>query len=142
MNLNRALIIGRVADKPEVKKLPSGGMVAQLSIATNYTYKNTKNEKVEKTTWHRCVAYGKLAETLGQWVDKGQVLFVEGRIDNRTWEKTDGTKGYSTEIIIESFNFGPKAQGKGSAPRAERPEETIENLGEEERSQASNFNDF
>ena len=107
MNINQANICGRVTKKPELRVLPSGNNVTKFSIATNYTYKDQSGTKKEETEFHNVVAFGKTAETICQWVEKGQELYVQGRIKTNTWEK-DGEKKYVTEIIIENFQFGQK----------------------------------
>jgi len=111
MNVNLCMLIGRVTRDPEVKNLPSGTMVANFGLATNYVYKDAAGAKQEKASFHNCVAFGKRAETIGQYVTKGQEIYVLGRIEYQEWEKTDGGKGYKTVIIVESFQFGQKAKG-------------------------------
>jgi len=100
-----------VTKDPELKALPSGTKVVSFSIATNHTYKKESGEKVEQSAFHNCKAFGKTAETIGQYVIKGQELYVEGRIEYRVWDKTDGTKGYATEILVNTFQFGQKSGG-------------------------------
>ena len=99
--------------QPELKKLPSGTSVVKFALATNHIYKNQAGEKVETTQFHNCVAFGKVAETKGTYVVKGQELFVAGRIEYRSWDKKDGTKAYATEIMVEIMQFGAKAKGTG-----------------------------
>lgn len=117
MNLNKAQLIGRVTNDPEMKALPSGMSVVKFGLATNHVYKTKEGEKKETTQFHNCVAFGKVAEIIGQWVQKGQEVYVDGRIEYRTWDKKDGTKGYATEIVLENFQMGAKA--KGGAGRTE-----------------------
>lgn len=117
MNLNKAQLIGRVGKDPELKSLPSGTVVCNFSLATTTTYKDKDGNKQENTEWHNLVCFGKAAETLAQYTKKGSLLYVEGRIQTRNWEGTDGKKQYRTEIIIDQFQFGPKTE------RQERREE-------------------
>lgn len=113
MNFQKTFILGRVSHTPELKALPNGNNVATFSMATNRVYKDASDQKKEDVEWHNCVAYGKLADIIGQYVEGGQVLFVEGRNKTRDWEdKTDGKKRYRTEVIIEGFQFGPKSQNR------------------------------
>lgn len=119
MNLNQATLIGRVTRDPELRTLPNGTPVVKFSIATNNTYKNKEGQKVEETDFHNVSAFGRLAETIGQYVKKGQELLVIGRIKNRTWEKQDGTKGYATEIMMDTFSFGAKPKGSEERSAAE-----------------------
>ena len=110
MYINSATIIGRVTKQPEAKTFPSGQMVTSFSIATNRDYKTKDGEKKEETEFHNIVAFGRTAEVISQYVVKGQELYVEGRIQTRSWE-TDGKKNYRTEIICEKFQFGQKPKG-------------------------------
>lgn len=111
MNLNKAQLIGRITNDPEIKALPSGISVAKFGLATNRTYKTKEGEKKEVAQFHNCVAFGKLADIIKQWAKKGQEVYVDGRIEYRTWDKKDGGKGYATEIMIENFQMGAKARG-------------------------------
>lgn len=112
MNLNKALIIGRMARDPELKVMPSSGTnVANFSVATNESY--TKNgEKIEKTEFHNIVVYGSTAENCAKYLKKGQLVMVEGKITTRTWDKEDGSKGYKTEVIAFNVQFGPKGKNE------------------------------
>lgn len=111
MNLNKVLIIGRVVRDPELKALSTGMRVCGLSMATNRTWKGKDGQKKESTEFHNIVAFGRTAETIGQYVKKGQLLYIEGRLQTRTWEdKKSGEKKYRTEIIVDTFQFGPKPQ--------------------------------
>lgn len=117
MNLNKVHLIGRVTKDPELKKLPSGSAVCSFSLATNRTYKDKNGQKVENTDFHNLVAFGKTAEVIAQYVVKGQLLYTDGRLQTRTWaDKTSGKNLYRTEIILENFQFGPKA-GQGQPER-------------------------
>ena len=111
MNLNKAQLIGRITKDPEIKALPSGMSVAKFGLATNHIYKTKEGEKKETAQFHNCVAFGKLADIIKQWAKKGQEVYVEGRIEYRSWDKKEGGKGYITEIIIENFQMGAKARG-------------------------------
>lgn len=126
MNLNSASIIGRITRDPELKALPSGVQVCSFSMATNRVYKNKEGEKQESTTFHNIVAFGKQAEVIGQYVKKGQLLYVQGRMETRSWEdKESGKKMYRTEIIVENFQFGPKAAGTSHDDADEAPEDNV-----------------
>ena len=110
MNLNKVLLIGNITRDPELKALPSGTKVVNFSIATNRVWKDKDGSKKEEASFHNIVGFGKQAETIAQYVKKGQTLYVEGRLVTRTWEK-DGKKVYKTEIVLENFQFGPKPSG-------------------------------
>lgn len=117
MNLNQTNLIGRVTRDPELKALPSGNKVCSFSLATNRTWKDKNdNSKKEETDFHNLVAFGRTAEVIAQYVKKGQLLYVMGRLKTRTWEHpTHKINMYRTEIIVENFQFGPKAGGSSAA---------------------------
>ncbi len=122
MYLNKVFLIGNLTRDPELKALPSGSKVASLSLATNRVWKDQAGARQEATEYHNLVSFGRQAENLGQYAKKGSSLFVEGRIQTRSWDGQDGKKNYRTEVIIDNFQFGPKAGGfsggsEGSAPR-------------------------
>lgn len=125
MYLNKAQLYGNLTRDPELKALPSGQQVASFSLATNRTYKDKDGRKAEDVQYHNCVAFGKTAEIIGQYMKKGKPILVEGRIQTRSWEK-DGKKQYRTEIVIESFQFGPTAPGNSRSEREDRGEDTDE----------------
>lgn len=116
MYLNKAFLYGNLTRDPEIRALPSGQQVASFSIATNRTYKDKEGNKKDATEFHNVVAFGRLADLIGQYMKKGRPIFVEGRIQTRSWEK-DGEKKYRTEIVVENFQFGPSAPGAGGAYR-------------------------
>ena len=107
-----------------MKALPSGQQVANFGIATNRTYKDKNGARQEQTEFHNVVAFGRTAEVIGQYLRKGRPIFVEGRLQTRTWDK-DGQKQYRTEIIVEQFQFGADGgRGEGGAPRASAAPDT------------------
>ena len=106
LSVNKVILLGRVGNYPEVKFMPSGNAVVNLSIATNRKFKNQDSGSYEdKTEWHRVVFFNKPAETIGQYVRKGQQLYVEGRLQTRKWQDKDGIEKYSTDIISDNFTF-------------------------------------
>lgn len=128
MYINKAQILGNLTRDPELRALPSGVKVASFSLATNRSWKNAEGVKQDQTEYHNVVAFAKPAELIAQYCKKGSSLYVEGRIQTRSWEK-DGEKKYRTEIVVENFQFGPRPAGsssdsapatvKGSAPKEE-----------------------
>lgn len=108
MNLNKAQLIGRVTQDIDLKTTPSGKSVCTFSIATNQVWKDQSGQKKEKTDFHNIVAWDKQAELISQHVVKGQELYVEGKIETRTWESDDGKKNYRTEVKLDQFQFGNK----------------------------------
>ncbi|MFH1457456.1 MAG: single-stranded DNA-binding protein [Patescibacteria group bacterium] len=108
MNLNKVYLIGRLTQDPEVKSIPSGQNVASFSMATNRTWKDQNGQKQEQVEFHNIVVWRKLADIAGQYLKKGQLLMVEGRLQTRNWVGQDGVKRYRTEIVAENFQMGPK----------------------------------
>ena len=115
-SLNKVQIIGRLGADPEIKQMVNGKNVARLSVATSQSWKDkSSGEKKEKTEWHRVVFFNKPAETIGQYVKKGQQLYVEGRLQTRKWQDKDGIEKYSTDIISDNFTFvGSKSDASDS----------------------------
>lgn len=113
MYLNKAILFGNVTKDPEIKSLPSGIKVASFSIATNRVWKDKNGAKQENVDYHNIVVFGKQAEVIGQYIKKGSSLMVEGRMQTRSWDGADGQKKYRTEVIVDSFQFGPKSGGGG-----------------------------
>lgn len=113
MNLNLAVIVGRTTKKPELKKTTGGNSVTSFSIATSEVYVDKAGEKKESTEFHNVVLWGRTAETVCQFIEKGQLLLVQGKISTREWEDKDKNKRRTTEIVGQRVQFGPKAAGKG-----------------------------
>jgi len=114
MSVNKAILVGRLGKDPETRYTSSGQAVCNFSLATDETYKDRAGERQKRTEWHRIVAWGKLAEIAQQYLRKGSLIFVEGRIQTRQWEK-DGQKRYSTDIVANDFRFlGSRGDNAGS----------------------------
>lgn len=113
MNLNKVLIIGRLAADPESKSTPSGQQVTNLRVATSRVWNDQSGMKQEQTDFHSVTVWGKQAENCSKFLIKGQLVSVEGRLQNRSWQAQDGTKRYATDIIADSVQFGPRASGVG-----------------------------
>lgn len=113
MDLNKALIIGRLTRDPELRTTPQGTNVCSFSIATNFVYNSPTGGKQEQVEYHNIVAWRKLAEIASQYLKKGSRVYVEGRIQTRSWDGQDGTKKNRTEIVLENMIM---LDSKGSAP--------------------------
>jgi len=115
--VNKVILLGNLGGDPEMRYLPSGVAVASFSLATTETY--TKDgEKVTKTEWHNIVAYRRLGEICGEFLSKGKQIYIEGKIQTRSWDDKEGTKKYKTEIIADTMQMlGSKGSG-GGAPSA------------------------
>ncbi|WP_291103436.1 MULTISPECIES: single-stranded DNA-binding protein [unclassified Flavobacterium] len=97
---NKVQLIGNVGNDPEIKNLDGGKKVANLTIATNESYKNDKGEKVEQTEWHKVVAWGKTAEIIEKYVTKGLQIAIEGKLTHRSYDDKNGEKRYITEVVV------------------------------------------
>lgn len=103
-SVNKVILIGNVGKDPEVKYTPSGTPVAKFSLATNEAYKDKSGEWQERVEWHNVVAWQRLAEIVGEYVQQGRKLYIEGRLQTSNWEdKQSGDKKYRTEIIAQSI---------------------------------------
>lgn len=124
MDLNRATIIGRLTQTPEVRTTPSGKSVTTVGIATNRAWVNSSTGvKEEKVEFHNCVFWGKLADIVGQYLSKGRRVYVEGRLETRNWVGQDGVKRYRTEIIVENMLMldGPRGESSGAVRSDDAP---------------------
>lgn len=140
MYLNKVFLYGNLTRDPELRALPSGQQLASFGLATNRSYKDKNGQKQEATEFHNIVAFGRPAELIAQYMTKGRPLFVEGRVQTRSWE-SDGQKKYRTEIVVENFQFGDGGRGGGggapaahagtTAPAASKESEDIQYPDEE-----------
>ena len=114
MYINKAMLFGNLTRDPELRALPSGGNVCSFSVATNRTFKKADGSKQEATEFHNIVVFGRVAETCAQYLKKGGSVYIEGRLQTRSW---DGEKGkqYRTEVIADTVQFGPRGSGAGAS---------------------------
>mgnify|MGYP001146703208 CR=1 FL=1 len=108
MNFNKVILVGRVVADPEIKSTPSGQKVCSLRIATNRIWKDETGSRKETTEFHNVVLWQKLAEIASQFLKKGSLVLIEGRLQTRSWQDSAGISKYRTEIIAESMQLGPK----------------------------------
>lgn len=122
-SLNQVQLIGNVGRDPESRVLPSGVMVINFSVATTEKWKSRDGEKMEETSWHRCVAFDKTAEIIEEYVKKGDKLYIEGRLKYGSYEK-DGVKHYTTDINVNRVQMlgSPKDRDDGDDRRREEPQ--------------------
>jgi len=118
MNVNKVIIVGNITRDPELKALPSGQQVATFSVATNEVYKDSNGQKQERTEFHNVVAWGRTAENIAQYMKKGSQIYIEGKLQTRSWEK-DGEKRYRTEVVALNVQFGAKPKGDGGSSRSD-----------------------
>ncbi len=104
--INKVILIGNLGNDPEVKYMPNGNAVANVSVATTESWKDkTSGEKVEKTEWHRVVLFGRLGEIAGEYLKKGSKVYIEGRLQTRKWQGQDGQDRYTTEIVANDMQM-------------------------------------
>ena len=118
--VNKVILIGNLGADPELRYTPSGTPVANFSLATHEQWTGKDGEKGERTEWHRIVAWGRLGEICGEYLHKGSPVYIEGRIQTRSWEDREGNKRYTTEIIAQAMQM---LGGPGKEGRTERSEE-------------------
>jgi single-strand DNA-binding protein len=121
-NLNKVLLVGRLGKDPELRYTADGTPVATFTMATSETFKDKSGTKQERTEWHTIVVWRKLAEIAGEYLKKGRLVYVEGKIQSREWEGKDGIKRRQYEIIASDMKMFPTGQGQGqsSYPSEER----------------------
>lgn len=120
MNLNKVFLIGRVTGDIQLRATPSNQSVANFSIATNRVWNDKNGQKQESTEFHNIVAWGRNAEIASQFLSKGSLVMIEGRLQTRSWEGNDGQKRKTTEIVCERLQLGPRnASSSYSVPATE-----------------------
>ena len=114
-SVNKVVIVGHLGADPETRFTPSGTAVANLNLATNESRKNSEGEYQDHTEWRSCVLFGKRAEFAGESLKKGQLVYLEGRLQTRSWEDDSGTKKYRTEVIGNEITMLGKKVGTGGS---------------------------
>ena len=109
MNLNKVFILGNLTRDPEKRSLPNGQTVVSFGVATNRFFTDKNQQKQQETEFHNVTMFGRLAEIASQYLNKGSLVLIEGRLRTRNWQDSSGTKHYRTEIIAERMQLGPKA---------------------------------
>ena len=134
MNLNKAILVGRLTQDPKSRTLPSGQSVVSFGLATGRFYTDKNGEKKQQTEFHNIVMFGKLAEIASQYLTKGSLALIEGRLQTRSWQDSSGNQRWRTEIIAERLQLGPKSAGKVTPPTTteEAPKEEIPIVEENE----------
>ena len=109
--INKVILVGNLGADPEIRYSPGGMAVVNFSLATSETF-SKDGQKQTKTEWHKIVAFGKLAEICGQYLSKGKQIYIEGKIQTRSWDDKEGNKKYTTEIVANSMQMlGSKVEG-------------------------------
>ena len=129
MSVNRVILVGNLGKDPEIRNLEGGAKVASFPLATSEKYTNRNGEKVDQTEWHNIQVWGKLADIVEQWMKKGQMVYVEGRLRTRTWEDKEKVKRYTTEIIADNIKMLGGKRDDQAAPQ--NTEKSIQNAEKE-----------
>ena len=114
-SVNKVVIVGYIGADPETRFTPSGTAVANFNVATNESRKNSDGEYRDHTEWHNCVLFGKRAEFAGEYLKKGQLVYLEGKLQTRSWEDDSGAKKYKTEVIGNDVTMLGKKTGGGAS---------------------------
>src|SRR5208283_1380072 len=119
MSVNKAILVGRLGKDPETRFTSGGQAVATFNMATDSSYKDRNGERQKRTEWHRIKAWGKLAEIVQQYLKKGSLIFIEGRIETREWQDKEGVKRYTTEIVANEMRMlGGRGDGMAAGAGA------------------------
>lgn len=129
MYINKAIIFGNLTRDPELRAMPSGMNVVNFSVATNRVYRDRDGKKQEQTDFHNVVVFGRQADVVNQYLKKGSSVYVEGRMQTRSWDGKDGEKKYRTEIVAETVQFGPRTSGQGGGQQSHSHEEAEVDTG-------------
>ncbi|HET8966741.1 MAG TPA: single-stranded DNA-binding protein [Candidatus Acidoferrum sp.] len=137
MSVNKVILVGRLGRDPETRYTGGGQAVANFSVATDETYRDKNGERQKRTEWHKIVVWGKQAEIAQQYLKKGSLIFIEGRIQSREWQDKEGQKRTSFEIVATNFRMlggrgDGAAGGGGSFGGASRAEEHDQSVGGED----------
>ena len=131
--VNKVILVGRLGADPEAKYTPAGAMVVNFNVATDESYKDRNGAKVDKTEWHRAVVWGKLAEICEKYLAKGSLVFIEGKLQTRSWEDKDGGKRSTTEVLVGGMKMldsrrsnGDDGRGpEGDYPASQMPDDDV-----------------
>lgn len=122
MNLNKVFLVGRLTRDPETRALPSGKSVANFGLATDNYFSDKAGQKQHQTEFHNIVLFGRLAEIASQYLNKGSLVLIEGRLQTRAWQDSSGNKRSRTEIIAQSMQLGPRTAGKTVPQEPQEPQ--------------------
>ena len=135
-SINKALLIGNLGQDPELKYMPTGDAVCNFTVATTESWKDREGNQQERTEWHRIVAFRRLAEICGKYLKKGKQVYIEGKIQTRSWEDKDGVKKYTTEIVADQMKMlGRRSEEGGESyvpPGKDEPESPASSSDEDD----------
>ncbi len=119
-SVNKVILVGNLGRDPEVRYMPDGAAIANISVATTDSWKDKNGEKQERTEWHRVAFFGKLAEIVGEYLKKGSQVYVEGRLQTRKWQDKEGQDRYTTEIVADRMQMLGGRAGMGGGDAGDR----------------------
>jgi single-strand DNA-binding protein len=120
-SVNKVILVGNLGKDPEVRYMPSGDAITNITMATTDSWKDKNGEKQEKTEWHKVAFFGKLAEIAGEYLKKGSQVYVEGRLQTRKWQDKEGQDRYTTEIVADRMQMLGSRSGGGTFEVQDKP---------------------
>ena len=141
--VNKVILIGNLGNDPEIRYMPSGGAVANITIATSESWRDkSTGEQREKTEWHRVALFGKLAEVAGEYLRKGSQVYIEGQLQTRKWQNQQGQDQYTTEVVVQGFNgvmqmLGGRNGGQGAPMGGQQQQQNQGNWGQPQQPAAA-----
>src|SRR3989338_10735055 len=132
MNLNKVFVLGNLTRDPELRQTSSGQAVCSFSIATNRFYTDSTGQKQKQAEFHNIVAWGRQAEVVNQYLKKGSLVLVEGRLQTRSWQDQQGSKHWKTEIVAERIQLGPRSIGGGTGAAPDADQEPPSNVSRQQ----------
>jgi len=138
--VNKVILVGNLGNDPEVRYMPNGNAVANLSLATSESWKDQQGQVQERTEWHRLTMYRRLAEIAGEYLKKGSQIYVEGKLQTRKWQDQQGQDRYTTEIIVDQMQMlgGRGGEGGGNGGGYQRPQNNQQGGGYNQAPQGNN----
>ena len=119
--VNKVIIVGNLGHDPQLRQMENGTEIATFSVATSEKWKDKNGEKQSKTEWHKIVAFGKVAEIIGKYLTKGSKVYIEGKLQTRSWEDDAGQKKYTTEIVMNGFDSKLEMLGENKKAETSPP---------------------
>ena len=133
--VNKVILIGRLGRDPEMRYTSSGTAVVNFSLATNHSVKDQNGNNSEQTEWHKVVAFGRTAEIAGEYLTKGRQVYIEGRLQTRSWDDQNGQKKYKTEVVCSNLQLlGGRGESEGSGDSAAEPAPAIDESADDSNS--------
>ena len=142
MSVNKVILLGRIGKDPETRYMTNGEAVTNFSLATSEKWKDKSGEQQEKTEWHNCTTYRRLAEVVGEYVHKGDQIYVEGKLQTRKWQDKEGHDKYTTDIIVDKVDFIGGKREDGEKPARQNGHSEAKSNGYVKDAPKPDFSDF